>query len=134
MEEHKMSDEDIENLAFEHAVNMALIMIDNIYLRGQLMMDSFTEEVIALWHVQNRQSAMLYHAARGEAVPRQKDKSLENVVSKYTKNVLQLWKWRGQTQEKWRKIRLAEEYEVVFKHWNRLTKMLSLAVHAASCV
>ncbi len=120
----EQTDEELEKIAFEHAVNMTLSMIDNIPGRGRLMMDSLTEEVIALWHVQNSQRAAHYIASRGESVPRQKDKSLAYAVNEYAKKVLQLWKWRGQTEDNWRKLRLAEEYEVVYKHWNRLTRLL----------
>src|SRR5947209_16391068 len=104
---------------------MTLIMIDNFYRRGELMMDSFTYEVIAQWRIQNSQNAIQYHAERGNILEKSKDPKLENLLKIYTKDVLELWKFQGQTQENWRKLRLAEEYDAVYKHWKRLSKILS---------
>lgn len=121
----EQTDKEVENIAFDRAIDMTLIMLDNFYKRAELMMDSFTSEVITQWHIQNNQRVIRYHAERGNLLPKRKDASLENTIKKYTKDVMGLWKYQGQTEDNWRKMHLAEEYEGISKHWNRLSKMLS---------
>lgn len=116
-------DEEIERLATDRAVEMAGMMIDNFYRRGELMMDSFTNEVIAQWRIQTRQDIAQFHAERGNIMPKKKDKTLGNVVDEYAKEILEVWKSQGQTRENWRKLRLAEEYEGILKHWKLLRKL-----------
>ena len=116
-------DEEIEKISVDHATEMTLILFDNFYQRAGLMMASFISEVMAQWHVQTRQNAIQDQAERGYIAPRQKDTSIEKTIKNYTKAVLQLWKYQGQTQQNWRKIQLAEEYEAIHRHWKRLSKM-----------
>lgn len=118
------TDEEKERWAVERTTDMTIIMIDNFYRRAELMMDSFTTEVMAQWRIQNQQNFHHYLAASGNPVPRQKDKSLENVVKVYAKEVLHLWKYLGQTYENWQKIRFAEAYDPILKHWKRLGRMV----------
>jgi hypothetical protein len=119
------SEEEIEKFAFDKAIDITLIMIDNFYRRAELMMDSFVYEVKAQWQIENTQRTIQYHAERGNILEKRKDPTLENLLNIYTKDVLKLWKFQGQTQENWRKLLLAEEYENVYRHWKRLSKMLS---------
>ena len=119
------SNEEIEEEAVHHTTEMTLILFDNFYQRAELMMASFTSEVIAQWHIQTRQNVIQEQAERGYLMPRQKDTSIERAVKDYTKMIFQLWKYQGQTQQSWRKIRLAEEYETIHRHWKRLSKMCS---------
>lgn len=121
----EVSEEEIEKIAFDRAIDLTLIMIDNFYKRAELMMDSFVYEVIAQWRIENRQRTIKYHAERGNILEKRKDPTLENLLESYTKDVLQLWKFQGQTEENWRKLRLAEEYEAIYGHWNLLVKILS---------
>lgn len=122
---NQVAEEEFEKIAFERAVDITLIMIDNFYRRAELMMESFTYEVVAQWRIQTTQRFIHYHAERGNIIEKRKDPTLENLLNIYTKDVLKLWKFQGQTQENWRKLTLAEEYEAVYKHWKRLSKMLS---------
>lgn len=119
------SEEVIEKVAFNYAVDMTLIMIDNFYRRAELMMESFPSEVIAQWRIQNWQNVIQYHAERGNIMERKKDKTLENLVGLYAKDVLKLWKYQGQSYANWRKLQFVEEYDAIYKHWRRLSKMLS---------
>jgi hypothetical protein len=116
-------DEEIEEAAIDRAVEMAIIMIDSFYQRAHIMMDSFTEEVIAQWHINNDKNILHYYAERGDQIPYQKNTSLEKAIKDYSKRVSQFWKFQGQTYENWQKIRLAEAYEVISKHWKWLSKM-----------
>ena len=51
-----MSDERFEEISFDFAVDMTLVMFDNLYQRTKIMMDSFTEETMAQWYSEwNRQ-------------------------------------------------------------------------------
>lgn len=116
-------DKEIEELAIERAIDMAIIMIDSFYQRANLMMHSFTEEVIAQWHINNDKNILHYYAERGDQLPYRKNPSLEKAIKDYSKSVSQFWKFQGQTYDNWQKIRLAEEYEVISKHWKWLSKM-----------
>src|ERR1044072_6110690 len=118
-------EEEIEKIAFERAIDITLIMIDNFYKRAELMMDSLIYEVIAQWRIENNQRTIQYHAERGNILEKRKDPTLENLLNIHTEDVLELWKSQGQTEENWRRLRLAEEYEAIYKHWKRLSKMLS---------
>jgi hypothetical protein len=120
-----VSEEEIEKIAFDRAMEITLIMIDNFYRRAELMMESFTYEVIAQWRRENRQRTIQYYAERGEILEKRKDPTLDKFVNDYAKDVLQLWKFQGQTQENWRKLVLVEQYEAVNRHWKRLSKLLS---------
>jgi len=120
-----VTEEEIEKIAFDRAIEITLIMIDNFYRRADLMMGSFTYEVVAQWRIQNRQNVIQYHAEQGNILAKRKDPTLENLIKLYTKDVLQLWKYQGQTQDNWRKLSLAEEYDIIYRHWKRLSKMLS---------
>lgn len=115
-----VSEEEIEKIAFERAIDLTLIMIDNFYKRAELMMDSFIYEVIAQWRMENNQRTIQYHAERGNILEKRKDPTLENFLNIYTKDVLKLWKFQGQTDKNWRKLVLAEEYEGVYRHWTRI--------------
>lgn len=117
--------EEIEKVAFEHVIDMTLIMFDNFYQRAGLMMDSFTEEVIEQWRRQKSQDGMRHNAEQGIPPVRYKEKFLEKTVEYYAKQVLNLWKFQGQTRENWRKINLAIEYEAIYKHWRRLGNLSS---------
>lgn len=121
----EVSEEEIEKIAFDRAIDITLIMIDNFYRRADLMMDSFIYEVKAQWRIENRQRTIQYHAERGNILDKRKDPTLENLLKIYTKDVLQLWKYQGQTEENWRKLSLAEEYDAIYRHWKRLSRMLS---------
>lgn len=115
--------EEIEAIAFDKTVDMALIMIDSFYQRANLMMDSFTEEVIAQWHINNDKKILHYYAEQGDQLPYRKNIALEKAIKDYSKSVSQFWKFQGQTYENWQKIRLAEAYEGISKHWKWLSKM-----------
>lgn len=123
------TDEEKENIAVENTIEMTLIMLDSFYRRADMMMESYTSEVVALWHLQKRQNINHFYAEHGNPIPYKKgherDSALENTVNEYAKNVLKFWKFQGQSYENWQKMRLVEEYEVVYKHWNRLKNMLS---------
>jgi len=121
----EVADEEIEKIAFDRAIDITLLMIDNFYRRAELMMDTFICEVIAQWRIDNSQRAIQYHAERGNILEKRKDPTIENLLKIYTKDVLKLWKYQGQTAHNWRILNLAEEYDAIYRHWRRLSKMLS---------
>lgn len=121
----EVTDEEIEKLAVDRAIDITLIMIDNFYRRAELMMENLTYEVIAQWRIQNMQNVIQYHAERGNILEQRKDPTLENILKIYTNEVLQLWKYQGQTEVNWRKLSLAEEYDAIHRHSKRLGKLLS---------
>jgi hypothetical protein len=118
------TDKEFEENAESEAVNMLLMMIDNLYKRTQLMMDSFTMETIAQWHADRNRDIHRYWAGKGDMYPKPKETFLDGMLKIYSREVRQLWKYQGQTHDDWRKMRLAEEYEPLLKHWRRLYKMV----------
>jgi hypothetical protein len=111
----------LEKIALDRSIRMTLILLDNFYRRAELMMESVTWEVILQWRFQNGQNAIHYHAERGESLPRQKH-PLGLAIKDYTKKVVELWKYQGQSIDNWRKLRLAEEYEKILRHWKLLSR------------
>jgi hypothetical protein len=119
-----IDDKQVEKIAFERTIDMTIIMIDHVYRRSELMMDSFVSEVITQWRIENAQRAIQYRAEQGESLPKRKDKSLDSIIAYYTKQVIELWKWQGQSTENLRKLQLAKEYDSIYRHWNRLINMI----------
>lgn len=118
-------EDEIESIAIDYASEMALMMLDNLHTRVELFTESFPLEVIAQWRIQNIQRLVQHHAERGNIKKEKKDLTLENLLGLYNSNVLELWRLQGSRQEYQRKIRLPEEYDAVYKHWKRLSKLLS---------
>lgn len=118
-------EDEIESIAIDCASEMTLMMLDNIHKRMELFLESFPLEVISQWRIQNIQHLVQYHAERGNIKKEKKDPTLENLLGLYHSNILELWRLQGLRQEYQRKIRLPEEYDAVYKHWKRLSKLLS---------
>lgn len=118
------TEEEREKVVIQHATEMTLIMVDSFYPRAELMMYSFTSEVISEWHRQTKNNLFHWYAERGTPLPYQRDRLLGNTIKDYAKKVSEFWKYQGQTYESWQKIRFAEEYEAIYKHWRRLSKMV----------
>jgi hypothetical protein len=116
-------DAEVERNAFELSVEMTVMMIDHFYPRGRLMMDSFVWEVIVQWRLQNEQRAQQYRAGQGEIVPKRKNKALDNAIEVYAKEIVGLWRWQGQNLENVQKLQLAEDYDDIYQHWKRLSKI-----------
>ncbi len=117
------TDEEKEKVAIDRAVEMTIIMIDSIFQRVDLMTDSFVTEVIIAWHIYNRKNLQHFYAERGNSIARQKDKSLDEAISGYAKDVSQFWQSQSKGYENWRKTALADEYEAIYSHWKWLNKM-----------
>ena len=114
----------LQKIAYERTIDMTIILIDHFYRRSELMMDSFVWEVITQWRLQNSQRAIQYRAEHGEALPRRKDKSLHSAIAQYSKEIVKLWTWQGQSAENLRKLQLANEYNGIYRHWKRLSEMV----------
>jgi hypothetical protein len=122
----EQTDEDIEKIAVDTAVEMFLIMLDNFYQRILLMAGSFVEETIAEWHYLNRKRLLRLYSEKGNKIDRVKDSTLKSCIDDYSKKLLQLWEYQGQTEENYLKIRLAEEYDGgIYDHWNFLGSVVS---------
>ncbi len=117
------TDEEKEKAAIDRAVEMTIIMIDSIFQRVELMTDSFVTEVMNAWHIYNRKNLQHVYAERGNSVPRQKDKSLDEAINGYAKDVSLFWQSHSKGYENWRKTALAKEYEAIYIHWRTLYKM-----------
>ena len=121
MPEH--TDEEREKAAIDRAVEMTVIMIDSIFQRVDIMTDSFVTEVMIDWHIYNRKNLQHFYAEQGNSVPRQKDKSLDEAINGYAKDVSHFWQSHSKGYENWRKTSLAEKYDAIYSHWKWLNKM-----------
>jgi hypothetical protein len=119
------SSAEIEDCAFDLAVEMFLMMIDNLYNRSLLMMESFTRETIALWYFNKDQKAQGGLAAIGESNVKPKATVLKNVIKAHGGHIQNLWLYHGQSGRDWQKVQLANNYEDLYPHWVRLFKMVS---------
>lgn len=109
--------EQIEEAAFGYAVDMFSIMIDNFYRRAELMMDSFTDEVVAQWMHQVQQNFAQHNAEQGFSIAMPKNHLTPKFIKNYAKDIVDLWKYQGQSYDSWRKAELVREYDLLLKHW-----------------
>lgn len=116
----------VESRAFDFAVDMVLMMIDNLYERSRLTTFSITLETIAQWRLERKGEMDQFHAERGEKVVKQKDRELEETLKDHLSDIRQMWKHQGQSLDNWKKIRFVDEYETLSKHWRWLLKMVAL--------
>lgn len=112
-----------EELAFNHTLDMTLLLFDNFYRRAEITMDYVTVEVIGQWHRNKQQEWLHYESERGNKLNIQKDAQLDRFLDAYRKDIGNFWKFQGQTRENWRKILLADDYPEIYKHWSWLLKM-----------
>ncbi len=112
-----------EDLAFNHTLDMTLLLFDNFYRRAEITMDYIIVEVISQWHRNKQQEWLHIESERGSKLTLQRDKRLDNYLNAYRKDIGNFWKYQGQTRENWRKMLLAEEYAEIYKHWSWLLKM-----------
>lgn len=116
----KQTDEEVENLAFEDAVDMFLIMLDSIYKRGMLMLESFTNETIAQWHHTNYRRFLRNNIAVGNKIQPISYNAVNQAVDDYAKDLKTHWQQHGQSEENGKKIQLFEEYERIHDHWKMI--------------
>lgn len=117
------TDKQVEDKAFEHAVDMMLIMIDNIYPRALIMMESFTMETIAQWYFEHHRNIINYFSNRGDKVPRARDMMMDNTLKDYSAKVKQMWKYQAQGSDAWRKVEFADQYDLLYRHWRNLARL-----------
>ncbi len=121
------TDKQVEDAAIDNAVEMMLIMLDNIYPRALMMMESFTMETIAQWYFETHRRVIHYVSDQGDKVPRARDLMMDGTLKSYTSKVKRMWKNQGQGGEAWRKVEFADEYERLYRHWRNLARMASEA-------
>jgi hypothetical protein len=122
------TDDDKERLARKMAFEMTLIMIDSFYPRSQLMMHSYTSEVIAQWHIHYSKNARYWTAQSGEPLPTGETpwlKVLTDRIRVHARELSRFWKLQLGVYQGGDKIRFAVEYEILYKHWKFLSKISS---------
>jgi len=122
------TEDDKERLARKMAVEMTLIMIDSFYPRSQLMMHSYSSEVIAQWHIHYSKNARYWTAQRGESLPTGETpwlKVLADKIRVHARELSRFWKLQLRLYQGGDKIRFAVEYKTLYKHWKFLGKISS---------
>jgi hypothetical protein len=112
-----------QELVFAHTLDMTLLLFDTFYKRAEIMMNYVTMEVIGQWHRNKQQEWLHIESERGNKLALSKDSRLDNFLNAYRKEVGNFWKYQSQTNDDWRKLQLAEEYESLHRHWSWLSKM-----------
>ncbi len=116
----EQAEKEKEDVTFNHTLDMTLLLFDNFYRRAEITMEYVTTEVIGQRHRNKRQEWIHQESERGNKLELKKDPFLDNLLDSYRKDIGNFWKYQGQTQDNWRKLTLAEEYEVLYKHWSWL--------------
>lgn len=119
-----LTDEEIEKLTFNKSVNMLCIMLRNIYPRVMATMQAITEETINEWYRQEFEGLREYSAKQGIFTPDmgpQVKKVRQEILQGYKKEVGKVWSGEKQRFENYQKMRLAEEYEKLYTHWDTIS-------------
>ena len=119
-----LTPEEIENLAFRKAVNMFLIMMRNLYPRVMATMQSITDETINEWYRQENEQYREYQGRQGIYVPTNEPivmKSRQNIFNEHNKDIKNIWGEEKKRFENYQKLRFAEEYEKLYKHWDTIS-------------
>ena len=119
------SEQEKESMAQEKAIEMTLIMLDSFYQRSELMMDSFTSEVFAQWRLHQTENIIHFTAERGDTIPRGKNPEVAKAIKNYSRELTNFWKYQIRAYTGGQKVRFVTEYDEVYKHWKRLSKMSS---------
>jgi hypothetical protein len=116
--------EEIEKFSFNKAVDMFCIMLRNIYPRVMATMQSITDETINEWYRQENESYREYCARQGEFVPSNEPtvkKVRQNIIKEYSNEVKNIWEGEKKRFDNYQKIKLAEEYEKLKRHWDTIS-------------
>jgi hypothetical protein len=119
------NEQEKEALARDNTVNMTLIMLDSFHQRAELMLESFTWEVLAHWRLQQTESILHFQAERGETIQSGKNSAPGTAIKNYTRNLTEFWKYQGRAYGGLQKVRFVTEYDEVYPHWKRLSRMSS---------
>jgi hypothetical protein len=119
------SEQEKELMAREKALEMTLIMLDSFHERSELMMDSFISEVVAHWRVHQTENIIHFKAEQGDAIPRGKNLEVTKAIKNYGRELTEFWKYQIRVYSGGQKVRFVTDYDEVYKHWKRLSKMLS---------
>jgi hypothetical protein len=119
------SEQEREAMAREKAIEMTLIMVDSFHQRSELMMDSLISEILAQWRVHQTENIIHFTAERGDTIPRGKNPEIAKAIKNYSRELTNFWKYHIRSYTGGQKVRFVTEYDDVYKHWKRLSKMLS---------
>jgi len=119
-----LTEEEIEKYSFDKSVDMLCIMLRNVYPRVMATMQTITEETINEWYRQEFERLREYNARQGifmsDMAPQVK-KVRQGILQDYKKEVGNVWRGEKQRFEGYQKMRLAEEYEKLYKHWDTIS-------------
>lgn len=116
--------EEIEEFSFNKSVDMLCIMIRNIHPRVMATMRSITDETINEWYRQENEWYREYRARQGESIPSNEQivrKVRQNIIKDYGNEVKSIWEGEKKRFEDYQKMRFAEEYEKIYKHWDTIS-------------
>jgi len=116
--------EEIEKRSFQKAVDMFLIMMRNIYPRVMATMHTITDETINEWYRQQNESYREYLCRQGKTAPSNEPdfkKARDNTFNQYCNEVKDIWGGEKTRVENYQKLRFAEEYEILYEHWDTIS-------------
>ncbi|MBK8465321.1 MAG: hypothetical protein IPL32_05775 [Chloracidobacterium sp.] len=119
-----LTEEEIEKHCFNKSVDMLCIMLRNIYPRIMATMQAITDETINEWYRQEFEYLREYNSRQGIFTPDmdpQVKKVRQGILQDYKKEVGNVWRGEKQRYEDFQKMRLAEEYEKLYKHWDTIS-------------
>ena len=119
-----LSEEELEKLISLKAMDMLILMLRNIYPRIMATMRSITEETINEWYRQEHERYREHSARNGFLVPDLEPKIKQvrrGILKEYRKEVGSVWQNEERLSEDYTKLRFAEEYEKLFKHWETIS-------------
>lgn len=122
--ETTLTPEEIEKFSFDKAVEMFCIMIRNIHPRILATMRTITDETINEWYRQENERYREYCCRRGEVIPSNETvvkKIRQNIIKDYGNEVKSIWDGEKKRFEDYQKLRLAEEYEKLYEHWETIS-------------
>ena len=114
--------EERNEIIFRYTLEMTLLLIDNFYRRIELLMDFISIEIVGQWHRNKIRDVQHFHLSQGNKAPKQNDQLLDLTINRYRKELIQFWKYQGQSRDNWRKLTLAEQYDILMPHWNFISK------------
>jgi len=119
-----LSPEEIEKYSFNKAVDMFSIMLRTVQPRILATMTSITEETINEWYRQENERFREYYCLKGVIVPNNEPNILkvrQGLINDYKKDVNAVWERLRKNDNGFQKMRFAEQYQIVFKHWDTIS-------------
>jgi len=119
-----LTEDEIEKFAFNKAVDMFTIMLRTIHPRVMATIGSITDETINEWYRQQNENNREYYSRQGVIVPDNEPnikKVQKEIFNDHNKQVSSVWERYRKNNENFQKMRFAEQYDKLKKHWDTIS-------------